>query len=114
LRDNLTVIRLGKVAIAYADPIIAELLKGQSRPALVEENIVGSVPDLATNAIAVKTQTQILKSLEHSLSLTPSILDTQTHSLDCPSCGSERVRGNGQVNGKKRKRCNSCGKSWLT
>lgn len=114
LRDNLTVIRLGKVAIAYADPVIAELLKEQSRPALVEENIVGSVPDLATNAIAVKTQTQILESLELSLSMTPSILDTQTHIWDsCPNCNSHRVRGNGQANGKKRKRCNDCGKSWV-
>jgi hypothetical protein len=114
LRDNLTVIRLGKVAIAYADPIISELLKEQSRPALVEKNIIGSVPELATNAIADETQTQILESLEVSLSLTPSILDTQTHIKDsCPNCNSQSIKGNGQANGKKRKRCNNCGKSWV-
>lgn len=127
LRDNIAVLRLGKVALAHAKSNCKdyqyELLKQQPRPILLEEDLIGSVPDLSAflqrSPVAHSPHTESdldtariqLESL-YSLDIPP--IDTRTQAQDtCPSCGSNRTKGNGNTDtGKIRKRCKDCGRSW--
>jgi len=66
-------------------------------------------PDTATN----RTQW-----LEHLYRLDIQRLDTQTQGHNqsltaCPECGSTDTKGNGFYKGQARRRCKSCGKSWV-
>lgn len=142
LRDNIAVLRLGKVALQYAkDETIKQALKAQPRPLLIEDELVGCVPDLSGFLAAQKSvisgdhpsiplhkadtgtqpdtdRTQWLNHL-YTLDFYPS--DTQTQDTiappeppqTCPHCGSTDTKGNGvSPTGKPRRRCKSCGKSW--
>lgn len=127
LRDNIAVLRLGKVAIAHAktacDPYQFELLKQQSRPVLIEEELIGSVPDLS--GFLVRTKVAHSPHPAHDLHTTRTQLEaiynkpcTQMHTdevggVHCPKCESKNVRTNGtNRKGNTRYRCKDCGKSW--
>ena len=136
LRDNFRVIRLGKVAIDYCgDAVIANALRSTPRPVLIEEDCWGSIPDLPSFVVSQNSgdrptfpaatvdtpsdtdtnQTQWLNHL-YSLDFQPVDTQTQGHNHDpntCPECGSTDTKGNGYYKGKPRRRCKSCGKSWV-
>lgn len=60
-------------------------------------------------------QTQWLDYL-YSLDFQPVDTQTQGHNqapITCPECGSTDTKGNGYYKGQPRRRCKSCGKSWV-
>lgn len=60
-------------------------------------------------------RTQWLNYL-YSLDFQPADTQTQEHNIafhTCPSCGSTDTKGNGYYKGQPRRRCKSCGKSWV-
>ena len=142
LRDNIAVLRLGNVAIKHGknhlEPDLQQLLKQQSRPLLLDDEYVGCVPDLAAFLATQQSANQAINLnqaqthdeiqpcadvdqtqwLENLLRLNADPTDTETHERitepsTCPECGSTDTKGNGYYKGKPRRRCKSCGKSWV-
>ena len=65
------------------------------------------------------TDTNPTQWLDYLYSLDIQPIDTQTQGhnqalIHCPECGSTDTKGNGYYKGKPRRRCKSCGKSWVT
>lgn len=135
LRDNISVLRLGKVALQYAkDESIKQALKAQQRPLLVEDELVGCVPDLSAFLASQKvgdrptvasnspepvnhatTQNHIDREmLEHLYRA-----ESRNHApinegaVKCPDCASRNVARHAKNrNGSQRYRCGDCGKTF--
>lgn len=134
LRDNIAVLRLGKVALQYAkDEAIKQALKSQSRPLLIEDDLVGCVPDLGNflqGQMVGDRPTPPENPPAPSLPPAPDLRqgratlerlwamdcanapDDEILLPECPKCGSENVRTQGFRNGKQRYRCKDCGKNF--
>ncbi|OKH11181.1 ATP-binding protein [[Limnothrix rosea] IAM M-220] len=88
-------------------PITIPLVEGI--PVSFQQELIDTPPDTDTN------QTQWLEHL-YSLDFHPVDTQIQGHnqaSNTCPECGSTDTKGNGYYKGKPRRRCKSCGKSWV-
>ncbi len=64
------------------------------------------------------TDTNPTQWLEHLYRIDFQRVDTQTQGhnqalITCPECGSTDTKGNGYYKGQPRRRCKSCGKSWV-
>lgn len=134
LRDNIAVLRLGKVAIKHGRKTLEEpqyqLLKQQSRPVLLEDEQTGCVPDLSAflanqkggdrpinlvkpEDVATPPPTAIewleyCHGLECSSVAKPESATNEPES--CPHCGSYKIKWLSKKAG--RRQCKDCSKTW--
>ncbi len=81
---------------------------------------VGDRPSLPSTTVDTPPNTDINQTqwLNHLYRLDFQPVDTQTQGhnqalITCPECGSTDTKGNGYYKGQPRRRCKSCGKSWV-